>query len=300
MLVAPPVLLLNGTADGAPQGRPGTGAASVAMGTNLSGMEWAKPGLRYGASSLPNVHFTVPRKAEVAYLAACGYAKNRLPIQWELLQPMLHDIQPSEASRKLIGSPGAFHTTYEAYITGVLDAHAAVGMRCIIDNHNYCRYQDFRFQADGSIKGLMPAPQPLMRPYTSDASQVQVRIFSLAKGATLTMAHFTDFWSRAAARWKDHPGFGGYGLMNEPHQMPRPGEVVGSKENPGSGFPSAPTPAGGLGGLAPGGPPFFLSSSAFFLFQASRSSLEILPSPLVSFLSKSFSLNPVTLPLASV
>ena len=235
MLVAPPVLLLNGTADGAPQGRPGTGAASVAMGTNLSGMEWAKPGLRYGASSLPNVHFTVPRKAEVAYLAACGYAKNRLPIQWELLQPMLHDIQPSEASRKLIGSPGAFHTTYEAYITGVLDAHASVGMRCIIDNHNYCRYQDFRFQADGSIKGLMPAPQPLMRPYTSDASQVQVRIFSLAKGATLTMAHFTDFWSRAAARWKDHPGFGGYGLMNEPHEMPRPGEVVSSQENPGSG-----------------------------------------------------------------
>ena len=235
MLVAPPVLLLNGTADGAPQGRPGTGAASVAMGTNLSGMEWAKPGLRYGASSLPNVHFTVPRKAEVAYLAACGYAKNRLPIQWELLQPMLHDIQPSEASRKLIGSPGAFHATYEAYITGVLDAHASVGMRCIIDNHNYCRYQDFRFQADGSIKGLMPAPQPLMRPYTSDASQVQVRIFSLAKGATLTMAHFTDFWSRAAARWKDHPGFGGYGLMNEPHEMPRPGEVVSSQENPGSG-----------------------------------------------------------------
>ena len=114
MLVAPPVLLLNGTADGAPQGRPGTGAASVAMGTNLSGMEWAKPGLRYGASSLPNVHFTVPRKAEVAYLAACGYAKNRLPIQWELLQPMLHDIQPSEASRKLIGSPGAAGRLHQA------------------------------------------------------------------------------------------------------------------------------------------------------------------------------------------
>ncbi len=238
MLVGPPVLLLTGAADGAPQGgRQGAGpnAASVAMGTNLSGMEWAKPGLRYGASSLPNVHFTVPRKAEVAYLAACGYARSRLPIQWELLQPMLHDIEPSEASRKLIGSPGAFHATYEAYITGVLDAHAAAGMRCIIDNHNYCRYQDFRYQADGSVKALMPAPQPLMRPYTSDASQVQVRIFSLADGATLTMAHFTDFWRRAAARWKDHPGFGGYGLMNEPHQMPRPGEVVGSKENPGAG-----------------------------------------------------------------
>ena len=231
--LGPPVLLLGGGASGAPQ--PKSAAGAVAMGTNLSGMEWAKPGLRYGASSLPNVHFTVPRKADVAYLAACGYTKNRLPIQWELLQPMLHDTTANEAARKMIGNPGAFHAAYESYITGVLDAHAAVGSRCIIDNHNYCRYQDFRFQADGSVTGLMPAPQPLMRPYTLDASQVQVRIFSLADGATLTPSHFNDFWSRAAARWKDHPGFGGYGLMNEPHQMPAAGSTVGTKEKPGSG-----------------------------------------------------------------
>jgi endoglucanase len=231
--LGPPVLLLSGAASGAPQARPAPGA--VAMGTNLSGMEWAKPGLRYGASSQPNVHFTVPRKADVAYLAACGYAKNRLPIQWELLQPMLHDTVANETAKKLIGSPGAFHTAYEAYITGVLDAHAAVGMRCIIDNHNYCRYQDFRFQPDGSVTGLVPAPQPLMRPYTTDGNQVQIRIFSLAEGATLKPSNFNDFWSRAAARWKDHPGFGGYGLMNEPHQMPAVGSTIGTKEKPGSG-----------------------------------------------------------------
>ena len=74
-----------------------------------------------------------------------------------------------------------------------------------------------------------------MRPYTTDGSQVQIRIFSLAEGATLTQANFTDFWRRAAARWKDHPGFGGYGLMNEPHEMPASGSVVGTKEKPGSG-----------------------------------------------------------------
>jgi endoglucanase len=233
VVLGPPVLLLSGTASGAPQAKPGAGP--VAMGTNLSGMEWAKPGLRYGASSLPNVHFTVPRKADVAYLAACGYTKNRLPIQWELLQPMLHDTIANETAKKLIGNPGAFHAAYEAYITGVLDAHAAAGSRCIIDNHNYCRYQDFKFQTDGSVPGLTPAPQPLMRPYTTDASQVQIRIFSLAEGATLKQSHFIDFWSRAAMRWKDHPGFGGYGLMNEPHQMPASGSVVGTKEKPGSG-----------------------------------------------------------------
>jgi hypothetical protein len=208
----------------------GPGSRAVAMGTNLSGMEWARPGLRYGLSSEPNIHFSVPRAAEVAYLAACGFRKNRLPIQWELLQPMLHDTPANAAAQAVIGKPGAFHTHYESYITGVLDAHAAAGIQCIIDCHNSCRYQDFRFQADGVVIGLTVPPNALMRPYTTDRSQVQVRIFSLAPGATLTQSNFNDFWTRVAAKWKGHPGLAGYGLMNEPHDMPRPGEIVESTE----------------------------------------------------------------------
>ena len=198
------------------------------MGTNLSGMEWAKPGLRYGRSSLPNLHFSVPRAADVAYLAANGFNRNRLPIQWELLQPMLHDTAANPAVQAVIGAPGAFHPGYEAYITGVLDAHAAAGVKCIIDCHNYCRYQDFRFQPDGSVIGLVQPAETLLRPYTSDGSQVQERIFALAPGATLKIANFTDFWVRVANRWKGHPGLGGYGLMNEPHDMPVPGGTVAS------------------------------------------------------------------------
>lgn len=204
-------------------------AGMPAMGTNLSGMEWAKPGLRANTSSAPNLHFTVPRKADVAYLAACGFMKNRLPIQWELLQPMLHDTVANAAAKAAIGNPGAFHAGYEAFITGVLDAHAAAGTRCIIDNHNYGRYQDFRFQADGSVIGLTAPASPL-RPYSTDAVQIQSRIFSLAPAATLKIANFTDFWTRAATKWKNHPGFGGYGLMNEPHDMPKPGGVIASNE----------------------------------------------------------------------
>jgi endoglucanase len=204
-------------------------AGMPAMGTNLSGMEWAKSGLRANTSSAPNLHFTVPRKADVAYLAGCGFMKNRLPIQWELLQPMLHDTVANAAAKTAIGNPGAFHAGYEAFITGVLDAHAAAGTRCIIDNHNYGRYQDFRFQADGSVIGLTVPPSPL-RPYTTDAVQIQSRIFSLAPGATLKVSNFTDFWTRAATKWKSHPGFGGYGLMNEPHDMPKPGGVIASNE----------------------------------------------------------------------
>ncbi|HWP10650.1 MAG TPA: cellulase family glycosylhydrolase, partial [Ramlibacter sp.] len=198
------------------------------LGVNLSGMEWAEPGLRRGTSSLPNLHFTVPRRADVVYLARSGYTRTRLPIKWELLQPMLHDTEAGPAAVAAIGRPGAFHAGYESYITGVLDAHAAAGIKCIVDCHNYCRYRDFKFQPDGSVIGLVVPPDPLLRPYTSDKTQMQTRIFALAPQATLKQSNFTDFWVRAASRWKDHPGFGGYGLMNEPHDMPRPGQIVES------------------------------------------------------------------------
>ena len=195
-------------------------------------MEWAKPGLRYGLSTAPNLNFTVPRAADVSYLAANGYTKNRLPIQWELLQPMLHNTVANAAAVAAIGSPGAFHPAYESYITGVLDAHAAAGIQCIIDLHNYCRYQDFKFQPDGSVLALRVPTDPLLRPYTSDNTQVCVKIFSLASGATLTRANFTDFWARVAAKWAAHPGFGGYGLMNEPHDMPVAGGITGVYDAP--------------------------------------------------------------------
>lgn len=208
------------------QAQPGS---APAMGTNLSGMEWARPGLRLSLSSLPNLHFTVPRRAEVAYLASQGFTKNRLPIQWELLQPVLFDTPANPVARAAIGLPGEFHAGYAGFITRVLDAHAAVGATCILDLHNYARYRDFRWQADGSVLGLMVPADPLLRPYTSDRSQVIERIFALAPGASLTLAHFTDFWSRAARLWGKHPGLGGYGLMNEPHDMPPPGGVLATR-----------------------------------------------------------------------
>ena len=210
-------------------GSPESKAPAAVMGTNLSGLEWAAPGLRHSLSSAPNIHFTVPRKADVAYLAACGFTKNRLPVQWELLQPMLPGTQANPAARKLIGEPGSFHAGYAAYITGLLDAHAASGMRCIIDLHNYARYRDFKYQADGSVVGLKAAPEPWLRPYIQDKAQLQTRIFALAEGASLSPAQFADFWRRAASMWGGHPGLGGYGLMNEPHELPERGSIVESK-----------------------------------------------------------------------
>lgn len=199
-----------------------------ALGTNLSGMEWAQPGLRYGPGSAPNINFTAPRKAEVAWLASQGYTRNRLPIQWEMLQPMLAGTQADAQSRALIGEPGELHAGYATMITDVLDAHAATGTKVILDLHNYGRYRDFKYQPDGSVIGLKRPADPLVRAYTDDNTQVQERIFSLVPDASLRIEHFTDFWQRVARRWKNHPGVGGWGLMNEPHDLPRPGQTVAS------------------------------------------------------------------------
>ncbi|HEY1230831.1 MAG TPA: cellulase family glycosylhydrolase [Ramlibacter sp.] len=197
------------------------------LGTNLSGLEWAG-NIRRGAGTRPNIDYTVPRAADVRWLAANGFGKNRLPILWELLQPVLVDTPANAQVRALVGEPGALNETQARFIQGVLDAHAQVGARCILDLHNYCRYVDFRYQPDGSVRGLTAPADPSAQAYTTDGSQVFTRIFATAPGATLSQRAFADFWTRVATRWKDHPGFGGYGLMNEPHDMPRPGETVES------------------------------------------------------------------------
>ncbi|MBL0421736.1 cellulase family glycosylhydrolase [Ramlibacter sp. AW1] len=202
----------------------------VAMGTNFSGMEWALGGLRSSPRTRHNIDFTVPRVALVREMAMNRFGRNRLPIQWEMLQPMLVDTVADARARSLIGEPGAFDERYARFIDRVFDAHAAVGARCILDLHNYCRYKDFRFQPDGSVIGLRAAEPPALYAWTDDPAQVFTRIFATAPGATLRPAAFADVWSRAARRWKDHPGFGGYGLMNEPHDMPRVGEVTDSSD----------------------------------------------------------------------
>jgi hypothetical protein len=202
------------------------GAAGPAIGVNLSGMEWAETGMRFGGGTAPNIHYTVPRKADIAYLAANGFTKTRLVIKWEMLQPMLFDTVANAASRAAIGEPGGFNLDYGLQILDILDAHAAAGMKCILDLHNYCRYRDFVYQPDGSVIGLVKPSDPTVRAYTTDNAQVRTRIFSTAPGATLTAAHLSNFWTGVSAYVKNHPGFGGYGLMNEPFYMPRPGETV--------------------------------------------------------------------------
>ena len=186
-------------------------------------MEAANQNLRFGLGTQANINWQAPRRADVAWLASQGYNKNRLPIQWEMLQPVLFDTNINTATRAIVGNPGEFNPVYAAHITAVLDAHAAAGTKCWLDLHNYCRYKDFRYQADGSVIGLAKSADPTIYAYTTDPNQVYMRIFATAPGATLTVAHFTDLWTCIAQTWRNHPGFGGYGLMNEPFNLPAPG-----------------------------------------------------------------------------
>jgi hypothetical protein len=199
------------------------------MGANLSGMQAAIGNLRFGQGTQVNIDWAVPRRADVQWLADNGFTMNRLPIQWEMLQPVLFDTNVNAATRAIVGNPGDFNATYQSYITAMLDAHAQAGIKCFLDLHNYCRYIDFVYQPDGSVRGLVKPANPAIYPYTSDSSQVTTRIFATAPGATLTQAQFADFWTRAARLWHGHPGLGGYGLMNEPYTMPDPGMTIESQ-----------------------------------------------------------------------
>lgn len=183
--------------------------------------------IRYGPSTLPNLNFTVPRDEDVKYLRDHGFTKSRLPIRWEMLQPALSTAKPNAETLAKLGvtGPGEFHPGYAAFITQVLDAHAKAGTKCIIDVHNYCRYTDFIYQPDGSVKGLQK-PNTVAQAFTTDSTQVFVRIMALASGATLTIDDYVDFMKRIAQKWKGHPGLGGYGLMNEPNSMPKPGDTL--------------------------------------------------------------------------
>ena len=207
------------------------------VGVNLVGMSVYYTELRKKVN-LPNNHFAVPRANDIAYLASKGFIKSRLPVTWELLQPVLADTNINLATRGIIGVPGEFSAMYASYITEVLDAHAAVGMKCVIDLNNNCRYTDFVYQADGTVLGLVPSPDATAQAYTETVGQTRMRIFALAAGATLTQAHFTDVWTKAATRWKAHAGFGGYGLMERPFNLPAVGAIV-----PGQGEDLAIWPA---------------------------------------------------------
>ncbi|HEY0180534.1 MAG TPA: glycoside hydrolase family 5 protein [Dokdonella sp.] len=134
-------------------------------GVNLSGAE-------FGSGALPGevgVDYVWPTAQEVDYFHGRGMNVLRVPFLWERMQP----------------SPGApLDADYLAGLDAVVACASALGMRVILDPHDYARYY-------GEPIGSDDVPDSV----------------------------FADFWSRLAAHYaaNEHVVFG---LMNEPHDLP--------------------------------------------------------------------------------
>jgi hypothetical protein len=135
-----------------------------AIGVNISGMEYGVAG------AVQNTNYVVPTLSELQYYKSQGTDLIRLPLSWETLQTALN---------------GPLTGSYVANIKSVLANAASLGMKVILDIHNY-----------GSYNG--------------------VKIGT----TTVTDADFANLWTRLSKAVAGSAGLGGYDLMNEPSNMP--------------------------------------------------------------------------------
>ncbi|KQM30541.1 cellulase family glycosylhydrolase [Sphingomonas sp. Leaf10] len=133
------------------------------LGINLSGAEFGK-GDRYGYD------YIYPSLKDLSFYAQKGIELVRLPVKWERMQDKLG---------------GALDEQELGRLLKFLDNAQSLGMKVIIDVHNYGRFA-------GKAIG------------TGD----------------VTVEKFADFWSKLADAVGDKPAVYGYDLMNEPHNMP--------------------------------------------------------------------------------
>lgn len=207
------------------------------QGVNLSGMDWAKPGIRVNQSSRPNINFGVPRANDLAYLASQGLGMHRYCILWEMVQPILLG-SPANATVLAaygISAAGQLSPRFMGYILDALDSAAAAGCKLLIDLHNYCRYRDYLYQADGSVIGFQAGDATTLPFTASGSSQVIDKVMALVSDPKgITQSQFNNFWTNFAnyveagtgRAVKTHAGLGAYGLMNEPHDMPASGSAT--------------------------------------------------------------------------
>ncbi len=139
---------------------PGT----FAIGVNLSGMEYGTQG------AVQNTNYVVPTLSELQYYRSQGTDLIRLPLSWETLQTTLN---------------GPLTASYVANIKSVLANAASLGMKVILDIHNYGSYNGVKIGTPG-----------------------------------VTDAEFANLWKQLSTAVAGSPGLGGYDLMNEPSNMP--------------------------------------------------------------------------------
>lgn len=135
------------------------------FGVNLAGAEFSEGRGTY------NTSYTYPTTAEVDYYHGKGVRFFRIPFNWENIQPTLGGpLSTAELSRL---------KTLVSYIT-------SKGDTCLIDVHNYARY-------DGAV---------------------------ITTTGPVTPAKLADLWTKLANEFKSDP-LVQFGIMNEPHTMPQ-------------------------------------------------------------------------------
>ena len=118
-----------------------------------------------GAEANFNGGYRFPTNAELDYFAAQGMNTIRLPLSWELLQPKLG---------------GPLNSTYLAQMQSAVAYANSLGMKVILDIHNYGSY-------GGNLVGSAQVP----------------------------VSAFADMWGKLAAQFSGN-GNVLFGLMNEP------------------------------------------------------------------------------------
>jgi autotransporter passenger strand-loop-strand repeat protein len=138
---------------------------SFAVGVNISGMEYGG-----GPNAKAAYTYVVPTLSELTYYKSQGQDVIRLPISWESLQTALN---------------GPLTASYLANIMSVVNNAAALGMKIILDVHDFGGYNGVKIGTAG-----------------------------------VTDANFANLWKQLATAFAGNPGIGGYDLMNEPSGMP--------------------------------------------------------------------------------
>jgi endoglucanase len=149
-------------------------AAEVNWGVNLAGAEFGDP------TRVPGVHGQdywypngVGEPKSLQYYASKNLKLVRFPIKWERVQRTLG---------------GALDATEMARVHAFVDEANSLGMKVILDIHNYCRYR-----VNGSYYRVLGT-------------------------SALTDANLADLWRRLALEFRNKNLFA-YDLMNEPHGL---------------------------------------------------------------------------------
>jgi endoglucanase len=131
-----------------------------------------------------DVDFVFTDPATIQHFSRLGVGLLRIPFRWERIQPALGrnlDQSHVDALRRICRSA------------------KQNGSRVLLDVHNYARY---RIYLDGTPRTCV----------IDESVDGQVPV---------SRDDFADLWRRLALEFRNEPGVGAYGLMNEPHHMGR-------------------------------------------------------------------------------